>query len=61
MLVASEVFVIDYNHGLDSAPISYLSSHLQVEFVEACDGAWIGNNVVIFPGVRIGRKVIVGT
>ena len=28
--------------------------------MEVCDGAWIGNNVVILPGVRIGRKAVVG-
>ena len=24
------------------------------------DGAWIGNNVIILPGVTIGRKSIIG-
>ncbi|WP_317414977.1 acyltransferase [Thermophilibacter provencensis] len=60
VLIASDVFITDYNHGLDPASVSYLSNPLQVESVEVCDGAWIGNNVVILPGVRIGRKAVVG-
>lgn len=60
MLIASDVFTIDYNYCLDPASASYLSNPLQVKFVEVCNGAWIRNNVVILPGMRIGRKVVVG-
>ena len=28
--------------------------------VEICDGAWLGQNVVICPGVRVGRGAVVG-
>ena len=60
VLVASDVFIIDYNHGLDPSTSSYLENLLEVSEVSIGDGVWIGNNVVILPGVHIGKKSIIG-
>ena len=60
VLVASDVFVIDYNHGLNPNTNSYLDNQLEVFEVTIGNGVWIGNNVVILPGVHIGDKAIIG-
>lgn len=60
VLVASDVFIIDYNHGIDPSSPSYLDNQLEVSEVVIEDGVWIGNNVIILPGVHIGKKAIIG-
>ena len=60
VLVASDVFIIDYNHGIDPSSPSYLDNQLDVSEVVIEDGVWIGNNVIILPGVHIGKKAIIG-
>ena len=61
VLVASDVFIIDYNHGLYPLDKSYLQNDLDIsDGVEIGDNVWIGNNVVILPGVTIGRKAVIG-
>ena len=60
VLVASNVFIIDYNHGLSPETPSYLDTPLELSdgvFIE--DGVWIGNSVIILPGVTIGKKSII--
>lgn len=59
VLVASDVFIIDFNHGTDPKTDSYLDNNLDVKQVVICDGVWIGNNVIILPGVTIGEKAII--
>ena len=61
VLVASNVFIIDYNHGLSPENDSYLDNPLELSdgvFIE--DGVWIGNSAIILPGVKIGKKSIIG-
>ncbi len=60
VLIASDVFIIDYNHGLNPNSNSYLDNKLEVLGVTIGNGVWIGNNVVILPGVHIGDKAIIG-
>lgn len=60
VLVASDVFIIDYNHGMDPSYSSYLENPLEISEVSIGDGVWIGNNVIILPGVHIGKKSIIG-
>lgn len=62
VLVASDVFIIDYNHGMNPMTPHYLDNVLETkgEGVMIGDGAWIGNNVIILPGVNIGKKAIIG-
>jgi serine acetyltransferase len=54
------VHVVDMNHGyLDpSLPIS--RQHQPEAPVVVGDGSWLGHHVVVLPGVRIGRNVVVG-
>lgn len=61
VLIASNVFMIDYNHGVMPHTSSYLENELNIsEGIIIEEGVWIGNNVIILPGVRIGKKSIVG-
>ncbi len=60
VLVASNVFIIDYNHGLSPETPSYLDTPLELSSgVYIKDGVWIGNSVTILPGVTIGKKSII--
>lgn len=62
VLVASDVFLIDYNHGTNPLTSSYLDNPLIFvgEGIIIEDGVWIGNNVIILPNVHIGKKSIIG-
>lgn len=60
VLVASDVFMIDYNHGLNPLTSSYLDNSLEVsKGIVVEDGVWIGNNVIILGGVTIGKKAVI--
>lgn len=59
ILVASDVFIIDFNHGTNPKTDSYLDNDLDVKHVTICDGVWIGNSVIVLPGVTIGEKAII--
>ena len=61
VMFAANVFVCDYQHGHADAQTPYRRqafSDLAPVFIGA--GAWIGQNVVIMPGVSIGRQTIIG-
>lgn len=61
VLCASDIFIIDYNHGLNPLSKNYLENDLEIsEGVNIEDGVWIGNNVIILGGVTIGKKAIIG-
>ena len=60
VLIASNVFIVDFNHGINPMSDSYLDNPLDVSRVKIENGVWIGNSVIILPGVTIGRKSIIG-
>jgi acetyltransferase-like isoleucine patch superfamily enzyme len=62
VVFGSNVFVTDNYHGNTSnVDMNRMSSILTLPGeVVIEDGAWIGNNVCILPGVTIGRGSIVG-
>lgn len=60
VLAASNVFIIDYNHGINPLTMSYLDNPLTRGVVFIDDGVWIGNDVIILPNVHIGKKPIIG-
>lgn len=60
VLAASNVFIIDYNHGINPLTMSYLDNPLTRGVVFIDDGVWIGNDVIILPNVHIGKKSIIG-
>jgi len=61
VLMARNVYISDHIHAYDDPSRAVLEQGLaRVEPVEVCDGAWLGQNVVVCPGVRIGRGAVVG-
>jgi lipopolysaccharide O-acetyltransferase len=61
VLVARGVYVSDHIHAYEDASRAVLDQGIsRVKPVEIDDGAWLGENVVVCPGVRIGRGAVVG-
>lgn len=60
VLIARNVSILDYNHGIDPNSLNYLDNELEPRTVEIEDGVWIGNNVIVLPGSHIGKKSIIG-
>ncbi len=60
VLIASNVFICDYNHGINNLEGSYLDNELVINEVKIGDGVWIGQGAYIMPGVHIGNKAIIG-
>lgn len=58
--LSRNVYVADHTHEYQG-PTELLEDQgiTQVEPVEIGDGAWIGENAFVFPGVRIGRRAVV--
>ena len=60
-MFASNVFITDFSHGYDRADVPYKYQGLsRIAPVTIKKGSWIGQNVVILPGVTIGENVIIG-
>jgi len=64
VLIASKVFISDHNHGdfekdpeLDLPPSK---RKLTSAATRICDDVWIGEGVMILPGVTIGKSSIIG-
>ncbi|HZT91486.1 MAG TPA: acyltransferase [Gaiellaceae bacterium] len=61
VLIARNVYVADHQHAFEDVARPVLAQgDSKVRGVEICDGAWLGQNVVVGPGVRIGRGAVVG-
>lgn len=61
VLIARGVYISDHSHAFEDTGRAVLDQGVtQVEPVEVCDGAWLGENVVIGPGVRVGLGTVIG-
>src|SRR5712691_6120366 len=61
VLVARNVYVSDHVHAFEDPELAVLDQGLaRLEPVEIRDGAWLGENVVVCPGVTIGRGAVIG-
>jgi lipopolysaccharide O-acetyltransferase len=61
VMFASNVTLLDNFHGFDQPHDPYKYQPLtRISAVEVKSGCWIGQNVVIMPGVEIGEMCIVG-
>lgn len=61
VMFASNVFINDASHGYATAEMPYKDQPLSnILPIKIGMGSWIGQNVVILPGVNIGQLSIVG-
>ena len=61
VLLARNVYISDHIHAYEDATTPVLDQGVaRVQPVDIEDGAWLGQNVVVCPGVRIGRGAVVG-
>jgi acetyltransferase-like isoleucine patch superfamily enzyme len=61
VLLARNVYIADHSHRFDDLELPVLRQGITCVLpVTICDGAWLGQNVVVCPGVRIGRGAVVG-
>jgi lipopolysaccharide O-acetyltransferase len=61
VLMARNVYIADHSHAyLDVARPVIDQGITNIRPVTIEDGAWLGQNVVICPGVRVGRGAVVG-
>lgn len=60
VLIAPRVSIIATTHNFQSKEQLIKAQGVRSADVEIGDDAWIGSNVVILPGVRIGKGAVVG-
>ena len=61
VLLASNILITTETHGMDpESDVPYMSQPLTVAPVRVGSGCWLGERVVIMPGVTIGKKCIIG-
>lgn len=61
VMLAGNVFISDGSHGLEHADMPYKFQPMsRIAPVTIKRGCWIGQNVVVLPGVTIGEMAIVG-
>ena len=61
VLLASHIFISDNRHGYSRTDIAYMYQPLEgIQPVIVGQGTWIGEHVVIMPGVKVGEYSIVG-
>lgn len=61
VLLARNVYISDHVHGFEDTSRAVLDQGItRVAAVRVCEGAWLGENVVVCPGVTIGRGAVIG-
>ncbi len=61
VLLARNVYIADHSHRYTNIDLPILSQSLdKIAPVVVRRGAWIGQNVVVCPGVTIGRGAVIG-
>jgi len=61
VLIARYVYISDHSHESKSTRIPIKSQGVtKISPVRICEGAWLGQGVVVCPGVTIGRNSVIG-
>jgi acetyltransferase-like isoleucine patch superfamily enzyme len=59
--IAANVFICDCQHGISRADVPYRRQPLErIAPVHIGRGSWLGQNVVVMPGVTIGEFAVIG-
>jgi acetyltransferase-like isoleucine patch superfamily enzyme len=60
VLIARNVSILDHQHRTDDPALAILDQGVdRVAPVEIGDGAWLGSNSVVMPGVTVGKNAVV--
>jgi acetyltransferase-like isoleucine patch superfamily enzyme len=60
VLIARNVSILDNQHRTDDPSLAILDQGLdRIAPVEIRDGAWLGSNSVVLPGVTVGKNAVV--
>lgn len=59
VMLAQHVVVSALNHEFRDATLAVRAQPVRTEPIHVADGAWIGANAVVLPGVRVGRNAVV--
>lgn len=57
---AGNVFIASENHGLNPMTPSFNDNELECHTTKINDGVWLGEKVIVLPGVEIGEKAVIG-
>ncbi len=61
VLLGRNVYIADHIHGVARPDVPVFEQELEkIEPIDIGDRAWLGQNVVILPGVRVGAGAVVG-
>jgi acetyltransferase-like isoleucine patch superfamily enzyme len=61
VMFATNIFICDASHGYRNADLPYKFQPMEgIKPIRIGKGSWIGQNVVIMPGVEIGSNCIIG-
>lgn len=61
VLLASNILITSECHGMNpEIDVPYMDQLLSGDAVDIGDGCWLGERVCILPGVKIGKKCIIG-
>lgn len=61
VLFARNVYIADHRHGFELGDTPIIDQPLaDIRPVVVQDGAWLGQNVVLLPGVTVGANAVVG-
>lgn len=61
VLFARNVYISDHRHGFSQPGVPVLDQGIEdLRPVTVEDGAWLGQNVVLLPGVTVGKGAVVG-
>ncbi len=61
VLMARNVYISDHTHGHGLREKAIKDQGISnIAAVRICEGAWLGQNVVVCPGVTIGRNAVIG-
>lgn len=61
VVCTGRVTITDISHNTDDSTLPVLSQGIITKPVRICKGAFLGVNVVVLPGVTIGKHAIVGS